>query len=184
MRKQLFITLCFTVLSPAWVQADDSLSWSYLDASYIDLDTDVNGIDAEPDGYKLKLSLNVIGNLFLQASRTESDGRNYDFDSEGYGFGFHGDFFYASYTYNTWDFGSIETDVDTLRFGLRSQLTDRFEFNASYSWNDIEDFENEDGFQVGLVFQVVDFLDLFAEYETIGGDYDFDQLSVGVRINF
>lgn len=167
---------------------DHNKSWSYLEASALQYDMDVAGIDVEPDGYKLKLSLELGDSLYGVIDRGRSEGsfagRDYDFDTEGYGFGFHGDSWFASYTYNTWDFDNNEFDVDTLRVGFRNSWTERLEFNASYSWNAIEDADNEDGFQLGFAYELWDEFNLTAEYETIGGHLDVDTLTVGVRFNF
>ena len=163
------------------------LSYSYLVASSLEYDMDIAGIDVEPDGDKLKLSLSLGDSLFGVIDRQRSDGKfaglDYDFDTEGYGFGFHGDSWYASYTYNIWDFDNNEFDVDTISLGFRDMWTDRLEFNASYSWNDIENADNEDGFQLGFAYELWEQLHLVADYETIGGHLDIDSVSVGVRFD-
>jgi hypothetical protein len=165
-----------------------SYSYSYLEISSIGYDLDFGGIDAEPDGYKMKLSLALGDSLFGVIDRSNSDGNfsgaSYDFDTEGYGFGLRGDSWFASYTYNTWELNNNEFDVDTLRLGFRNNWTDRLEFNASYSWNNIEDADNDDGFQVGFLYRLGGNFHLVAEYETIGGDLDIDTLTAGIRITF
>lgn len=166
-----------------------NVSWSYIEASSLGYDLDVAGVDIEPDGYKLKLSLELGDSLYgvIDRGRAEGSfaGSDYDFDTEGYGFGFHGDSWFASYTYNTWDFDNNEFDVDTLRVGFRNMLSERLEFNASYSWNAIEDADNEDGFQLGFAYQLFwDDVSFTTEYETIGGHLDVDYLTFGLRFDF
>tara|TARA_R110002073_G_scaffold122038_1_gene264994 strand:- start:1190 stop:1783 length:594 start_codon:yes stop_codon:yes gene_type:complete len=181
----------------SWVQAEEedehehkhhAPSYSYLEISSIGYDMDFAGIDVEPDGYKLKLSLALGDSLFGVIDRSDSDGKfagsNYDFDTQGYGFGLRGDSWFASYTYNTWELSGNEFDVDTIRVGFRNDWTDRLEFNASYSWNNIEDADNDDGFQVGFLYRLGGNFHLVAEYETIGGDLDIDILSAGIRMTF
>ena len=167
---------------------DESPSYSYLEISSIGYDMDFGGIDVEPDGYKVKLSLALGDSLFGVIDRSNSDGSfsgaNYDFDTQGYGFGLRGDSWFTSYTYNTWEFSNNEFDVDTLRLGFRDNWTDRLEFNASYSWNNIEDADNDDGFQVGFLYRLGGNFHLVAEYETIGGDLDIDTLTAGIRLTF
>jgi len=167
---------------------DENFNYSYLELSSLGYDMDVCGIDIEPDGYKLKLSLSLGDSLFGVVDRRRTDGKlagaNYEFDTEGYGFGLRGDSWFASYTYNTWDVGNAEFDVDTIRLGFRNNWTDRLEFNASYSWNNIEDADNDDGFQAGFAYELFDGVELIAEYETIGGHLDIDYFSAGVRLNF
>ncbi len=164
------------------------LSYSYLEVTTLDYDMDIGGVDIEPDGYKLKLSLSLGDSLFGVIDRKRSEGSfagsDYDFDSEGYGFGLRGDSWFASYTYNTWEMNNDEFDVDTIRLGFRNMWTQRLEFNASYSWNNIEDADNDDGFQVGLAYRLSDNFHLIADYETIGGHFDIDSWSAGVRLSF
>lgn len=182
--KQLLVLLAVASLSTI-TQADEDPSFSYLDISYIEHDMDALGIASDLDGYDLELSVNLIGNLFALVDHGETEGDNdFQFDTEGYGFGFHGDNWYASYTYNNWTIDSFETDVDTIRAGFRSKFTDKFEFNASYAWNDIDKFENEDSFQVGLVYELFDFLHLTTKYESMDGDLGIDYWSAGIRLSF
>ena len=202
MRINLLVASCTlylasSCLASSWARADTERnrsdndhapSYSYFEASYLEYDLDIEGIDNEPDGEKLKLSVELGHSLFAVVDRStvegEFAGTDYEFETEGYGFGLHGDFWYASYTYNTWEFDEFEFDVDTVRLGFRDDLTDHLEFNASYSWNDIEDADNDDGFQVGLAFKITDNFRIVADYETIGGDLDIDAFSAGIRIEF
>jgi hypothetical protein len=190
MKKMMYIPFCVAVIFAAPAMADaDSMSWpgsahSYLDASYIDYDLESGGVSVEPDGYWLKLSVAFTDGIFAIVDRRSVTRSGFDFDTEGYGFGMNGDAWYASYTYNTWDWNGSEFDVDTVRLGFRNDLSDRLEFNASYSWNDFEDADNEDGFQLGFVYRLTENFQLTTEYETIGGDLDVDYLSAGIRISF
>jgi len=149
---------------------------------------DINGIDIEPDGYKVELSVSLGDSLYGIVDRKKSDEKlglaDYNYDTEGYGFGLRGDSWFASYTYNTWDMGNDEFDVDTIRVGFRNMWTEHLEFNASYTWNNIEDADNDDGFQVGFAYHMTDRFHLVADYETIGGHLDIDYVSIGLKFNF
>jgi hypothetical protein len=188
----VLLGLVFIVFLADKASADDngsSPSYSYIEFSAIEYDMDVFGLDFEPEGDKIKLSVELGDTLFATVDRVETDqsfrNRRLDFDSESYGFGLRGDSWFASYTYNTWDMGRDEFDVDTIRLGFRNYLIqDRLEFNASYTWNNIEHADNEDGFQVGFVFELTDIIHITAEYETIGGDLDIEYTSVGLRLSF
>jgi hypothetical protein len=68
-----------------------------------------------------------------------------------------------------------------LRFGIRRQLTDQLELNA---WNNVEDGDDGDGFQVGLAFKLADHVSRTTEYETIGGDLDIDSWTASLRVSF
>lgn len=198
MKIKLLLPIAVLSLTSSWVNAEDAddhdrghdqgLSYSYLEFSSLEYDMDFFGIDTEPDGYKLDLSVSLGDSLFGIIERNKTDGKlgtsSFDFDTEGYGFGFHGDSWYASYTYNTWDIDNIEFDVDTIRVGFRNMWTDNLEFNASYSWNNIEDADNDDGFQIGFVYQLFNNFHLTTRYETIGGNLDIDYLTAGVRVSF
>ena len=149
---------------------------------------DLNGAGADPDGHKFELSLALGDSFFGILDRKRSSGSqfgsDFDFDTDGYGFGFRGDSWFASYTYNTWELSNSEFDVDTIRVGFRDQLFDSFELSASYTWNDFEGLDNENGFQVGLAYKISSSFDLIADYETLGGDFDLDTVSLGIRLNF
>ena len=188
------LVFSFIFLTSSCVLADEkrshyhSPSWTYIEASFLEYDMEPGGIDTDLEGYKLKLSLDFGGGLFGILERTKTDGKlarsDFDFDTEGYGFGFRSEQWYASYTYNTWDLDGNEFDVDTIRVGIRNRLTDNLEFNASYSWNNIEDADNDDGFQFGIAYKLQKGVFFVAEYETIGGNLDIDYLSAGFRFSF
>jgi hypothetical protein len=169
-------------------ESRDDFSYSYIEVSFIDHGIDLNGAGTEPDGSKFELSLSLGDSLFGILNRTRSNddqfGSGFDFDTEGYGFGFRGDSWFASYTYNTWELNNVEFDVDTIRVGFRNKWSDNFEFSASYTWNDFEDFDNENGFQVGLAYKISSKFDLVADYETLSGDFNLDTVSLGIRLNF
>ena len=154
----------------------------------MEYEMDMGGRNIEPDGYKLNLSLSLGNSLFAVMERRRTEGKafgeNFDFDTEGYGFGFRGDSWFASYTYNTWTLGDSEFDVDTIKLGFRNQWTEHIEFNAAYMWNNVEDADNDNGFQVGLIYNLTDNLHLVAEYESIGGKLDINYFSAGVRLSF
>ena len=206
MKIRMFLVILVMSLVSPWVSAQDEdeedrernrdrhrdhdhdLPYTYLDISALEYDMDFGGIDIEPDGYKLDLSVSLGDSLYGIIERNKTDGKignsSFDFDTEGYGFGFHGDSWFASYTYNTWEFDDTEFDVDTIRVGFRNMWTDNLEFNASYSWNNIEDADNDDGFQVGFAYELFNNFHIVTEYETIGGDLDIDYLTAGIRLSF
>ena len=62
--------------------------------------------------------------------------------------------------------------------------TGQIGIQRSYSWNNIEHADNDDGFQVGFIFELTELIHLTADYETIGGDLDLDYTSFGVRLSF
>ncbi len=193
MNIRLPVAFSALFLSSTWAWADDEPfhvhpSYSYFETSFLEYNMDVGGVGAEPHGSKLELSVELGDSLYALASRNNTrgtrGGSDFDFDTEGYGFGIRGRRWFASYTFNTWDMDGNDSDVETLRIGLRRHLADRLEFNASYAWNTIEDAANDDGFQVGFVFSATENLHLTTSYETIGGDHDLDYLSAGVRLTF
>lgn len=167
---------------------DDDFSWSYLELSDLGYSMDLGALDIEPDGYRLGLSLELGHSLYGIVNRTRTDanylGSNRDFDTQGYGFGFHGDSWFASYTYNTWEFSNNDFDVDALRVGFRDNWTRQLEFNASYSWNNIENADTEDGYQFGLAYEIWDDFNLTVDYQRIGGQLDLSSMAFGIRYDF
>lgn len=108
--KILCMAFVLGLSSPLALAEDDdddkrAPDYSFIEFTSIGYDMDFGGIDVEPDGYELKLSLALGDSLFGVIDRSNSDGNfagaNYDFDTEGYGFGLRGDSWFASYTYNT-----------------------------------------------------------------------------------
>ncbi|MEX0619488.1 MAG: hypothetical protein WDZ76_08625 [Pseudohongiellaceae bacterium] len=199
MKFNILMTVCILCLLSHGATADEeeekerqrrnhNLNWSYLEASDLTYDMDFGGIDVEPDGYRLKLALELGDSLFAIVDRGRAEGsfagNDYDFDTEGYGLGFHGDSWFISYSRNNWEIGQAEFDVDTTRLGFRNRWTDKLEFNASYSWNHVRGVDNEDGFQLGFAYELWHDFNLTAGYETIGGHLDIDQYSFGVRLDF
>ena len=73
----------------------NDFSYSYIEVSFIDHGIDLNGAGADSDGSKFELSLALGDSLFgiLNRANTDGDqfGAGFDFDTEGYGFGFRGD---------------------------------------------------------------------------------------------
>lgn len=191
----LALVLCTAVSGLAAAEQDrerkdhhDSLSWSYLELGSLEHDFNLVGVDVEPDGYGLKLSLELGDHLFAFLDRTGTEGRvvgqNFEFDTEAWGFGWHGDSWYVSYNYSDWDFVGDQFDVNTLRVGFRNNWTERLEFNASYAWNDIQNAENDEGYQLGLAYELWDDFNFTANYESIGGNLDLDSLMLGIRLDF
>lgn len=167
---------------------DQDFSYSYIEVTSLDHGMDLNGGGVDLDGQSFELSLALGDSFFgiLDRKRTSGDqfGSSFDFDTEGYGFGFRGDSWFTSYTYNTWDLNNSEFDVNTLRVGFRDRWFESIEFSASYTWNDFDGLDNESGFQVGLAYRISSSFDLVADYETLEGDLDLDTVSLGIRLNF
>ncbi len=188
--NRIFLTL-FLLLFAGSIYADDDdrdVEWSYLHGSSLEYDLNASGIGIEPDGYKFGLSLGFGDHIFGVIDRSSTDnsvaGLKYDFDTAGYGFGYHWDSWYASYTYNTWDLNNNKFDVDTIRVGFRDMWSDHFEFSASYTWNDIDGAENEDGYQIGFAYELWDDFNLTANWETVGGMLNMDAVMFGIRFDF
>lgn len=190
MKSHSIYTLILLSVSCAAVAEDDDhqVKWAYLKGASLEYDVNYQGINVEPDGYKAQLALTFGDHLFGVLERSSTDnaalGIEYDFETEGYGFGYHWNSWFASYTYNSWELNNIDFDVDTLRVGFRDKWSERFEFNASYSWNDIDGAENEDGYQIGLAYELWDDVNVTADWETIGGLLDLDGFSLGLRLDF
>ncbi len=169
-------------------QHNEELSYSYLEFTNLDQGMNFGGFGVDPDGSRFELGLELGDRLFGVLDRRRSDGDlgglDFDFESEGYGFGLRGDSWFASYTYNTWDLNNNEFDVDTIRLGFRDRWSDKFEFSASYTWNNLEDLDNEDGYQIGFAYYLSRNLSFVADYETLGGDFDIETVSLGLRLDF
>jgi len=74
--------------------------------------------------------------------------------------------------------------VDTIKIGLRSQVSELIELNAAFTSTDIENGDRESGFVLGGNYNFSDSWYVTAEFNRIAGDVDLDQLSLGIRKTF
>ena len=190
MKKNLIAAVVTSALvSP--IALADTPSYSYFEGGYAIYDES----PLEAKGLYIAGSVEAGENFFLNFDYAPLEGElsgfsgDFDFDSKSFGFGYKSDIndttnWFASYSIGSWGIESEDVDVNTIRVGLRSQLTENFELNGSIASHDLE-FENQDnsetGFQVGMAYQMSETLQFTADYESID---DLDIMTFGLRMNF
>ena len=189
MKKNLIATIIASALVSPVVFAE-APSYSFVDVNYTSLDAD--GLDAKGVGFAGSFAFNE--HFFIAGEYAPLEGDldifgtsvDFDFDISGIGFGFKSEFsdtssWYASYTLGTWSIEGEDLDIDTLRIGLRSMMSEKFELNGSVASHDLEDSGSETGFQIGMAYEMGDNVHLVADYESID---DVDVLNIGARWSF
>lgn len=188
MKKIAFLVAA--ALSSPFALAADAPSYSFVEVGYTSYDLDELG---DATGFKLAGSAALGENFFVMADMNSTSGDyqgfDYDFDKTGYGFGIKsdtasGNSWFASYSFNTFDVEGEDFDIDTLRLGLRSQVSDTFELSVSLTSNDVEGEERENGYQFGAVYSFSDSVKFTFDYDTIAGDVDMTNTSFNVRWTF
>ena len=183
----------FFTSAPSAIAAN-GINYSYFEAGYFD----INDSGLDPKGYSLKGSYQVSNNFFVFAETKQGEAESvdfnnnkieFDFDRLGYGLGYQSDLsknssWFVSYSRNKWEIAEAEWDVDIIRAGLRGQLTDNLELNASLTHNRIDygtSDEDESGYQLGMMYNLSDSVSVTANYETID---EVDEASIGIRYSF
>ena len=159
-----------------------STSYNYLEAAVVEMDTGTT-----IDGFRAEVGL-ALGDFFFaeyhrQELSEETALLDFTFDIEGFGIGFRAGSIFASFSQDTWDVIGVESEVDIVRAGVRHTWNNGFELSASYSLNEFEAGNEENGYQVGLAYRFIDNLDIFVDFETLDG-LDYETLMVGLRLSF
>lgn len=178
-------------LLPFLAQAE-GLSYSYLDAAYIN--TDIDQFDEEVDGFALRGSFEITEQVFLFAGyanqSTEVFGTDIDVEQMNVGVGYawplapstdiYGKVGYVSAEI---DAGGFDADDDgyLLAVGLRGRPADQLELEGAVNYVDLSD--SGDDTSVGLAARW-----FFTEQFAVGVEGEFGDdattYGVGVRWNF
>lgn len=147
--KRSLIALALLAAIPFAAQADDKLSYTYLEADYVNIDSDADGY-----GVRGSFEFGDSGFYGLGGYRTvELDGTNIDVDNWELGLGYaHGlssnvDLI-AEAAWNNYEVGSFDEDGWRASVGVRGSFSDNFEglLKANYV-----DGDNADGDFTGTV---------------------------------
>lgn len=189
MNKKILGTLIALALTSSVVGAEEAPSYTFIDAGYLSL----SDSDLDTNGFNIRGSFEINDIFFINADFAsvsgDIEGFDVDVDRRDIGFGAkydtgNGNSWFVSYTFGNFDFNDGDSDLDTVRVGLRSQINETFELNFSVTSNDSEFLGRDTGIQVGTLFSVSNDLQISFEYESIGGDIDLDILSLNVRKSF
>ena len=174
-------------LLPVAAQAQ-SPSYSYLDLAYVE--TDIDGIGSNADGFALRGSFELTDSVFMFAGYLDQSVRNVDLETYNVGFGYAWSFapnmdLYGKLAYVKAEadgFGfSADDDGYGIGVGIRSFVTDALELEGAINYVDLSDSGDDTSFGIAARWY---FMPQFAVgLEAAFGD-DADSYGIGVRWNF
>lgn len=181
------------MLSSAAVLADNGISYSYIQASYQEVDVDVGeGFDADGDGYAVGGSVEINDAWFVFAGYASGDLESVvELDQLEAGGGYHAALsektdWYATLAYVSAEvsasgFGSADDSGVGVSLGVRSMVSPSLELYASASYADLGDGVDGTGFGAGLWYTVSGNIAL-----GIGASFgdDVSSYGAGIRLYF
>ena len=181
--KRSLIALALVAMLPLSAQASDQLSYTYVEADYVNVDSDADGF-----GVRGAFEFGDSGFYGLAGYNTlEVDGINIDVDNFEIGFGYaHGltdrmDLIAEAAYLNTdvQYFG----DVDGYRasIGLRGAFSDKFEGLVKANYVDGDDFDGDFSGTLGAQYKFTQTWGLVGEVEFAD---NVETYTVGVRASF
>jgi hypothetical protein len=191
MNKTRALGLAIALLAaPLAAQAEDKISYNYVDAAYVVVDID--GFSKDADGFALRGSFELTENFFLFASYADLSAKvaGFNVDETDYGVG-------AGYAWSLSDkmdiYGklawvraegdalgfSVDEDGFSVGVGLRAFVLDPMELEGAVTYTDLGDFGDSTG--VGLAARWY-----FTENFAVGGELGFsdDATSYGIGVRF
>ena len=189
--KDFLRLVFFLILFVSFQSVASDLSYSYIEAAYIESDIDVDGIDVDGDGYIFAASADFADNIaaFISYEDQEFD---FDFDGEALSIGidFHTpishsadlvvSFAYVDVEISQPSLGKEDDTGNVIQIGFRNRISQTTEFGAFVSRTDVfDDTETSYGFNLLLGRADGVQLDL-----GLGKGDDTDTILVGVRANY
>jgi len=177
---------------PFLAQAE-GLSWSYVDAAYIN--TDIDRFDEDVDGFALRGSYEIVDNLFVFAGYADQGttvaGLDIDLQTYNLGLGYawplgealdvYGKVGYVSAEADVGGLGDVDDDGYSLALGLRGRAVEQLELEGAVSFVDLSDSGDDTTLDLGARWY---FTPQFAVgLEGSFGD-DANTYGLGVRWNF
>jgi len=181
--KRSLIALALAALIPLSAQAGDNLSYTYVEAGYVDIDGDADGFGVR-GSYEFGDS-NFYG--FASYSQVEIDHTSIDIDNSQLGVGYaHG---LSDNVDLLAELSWVNTDVDGLgdvdgyraSVGIRGTIASNFEGLVKANWTDGSDFDGDFSGTVGAQYK-------FNKTWGLTGEIEFadegETYMVGVRASF
>lgn len=177
---------------PFLAQAE-GLSYSYLDAAYIN--TDIDRFDEDVDGFALRGSYELTNNVFVFAGYADQSTSvaGFDIDLQTYNLGLgyawplgkaldvYGKVGYVSAEVDAQGFGDADDDGYSLAVGLRGRAVEQLELEGAVNYVDLSDSGDDTTLDLGARWY---FTPQFAfGVEGSFGD-DANTYGLGVRWNF
>lgn len=193
MRYKLVSALAVTAALLPWTSQAEGLSYSYLDAAYVN--TDIDRFDEEVDGFALRGSFEIADQLFVFANYADQGttvlGTDIDLRSYGFGLGYawpladaldlYGKVGYVNAEIDVPGFGDADDDGYSLAVGLRGRVAGQLELEGSLDYVDLSDSGDDTALGLGARW-------FFTEQFAVGieGSFadDANTYGLGVRWNF
>ena len=193
MNKTRALGLAVALLAlPLAAQAEDKISYNFVEAAYVVVDID--GLSKDADGFALRGSFELTENFFLFASYVDLSARVFGFnvDETDYAVG-------AGYAWSVSDrmdlYGklawvraegdaagfSVDEDGFAVGVGLRAFVLDPLELEGAVTYTDLGDFGDSTG--VGLAARWY-FTENFAVGAELGFSDDTTSYGAGVRFQW
>jgi len=171
--------------------AESELSYSFIEAVYIDTEIDERNFDVEGDGLGLSGSVELGDNFFMRAGFANQDfDGGIDTEQRTIGFGAHTAIadktdLFATLDYvdieNDTRFGSFDADGYGIGIGIRSMVLEGLELNGGVNYVDLGDGGDGASISLGARYYVVDNLSLGAGVQL---DDDVTSWTAGIRLDF
>jgi len=148
MKKMKIIALAGLLSVAPWAAAD--LSYTNFSVGYVDGDF----FDVDVDGFDLRGNFALNSSFHLLAGYSALDADGGDIDILGFGGGWHTGLsetldFVATASILDVDFDNFSSDGVRLTGGIRAQPSSEFEFYADFVYEDIDDFDDDTGYDIG-----------------------------------
>ena len=184
--KRSLLALALVAIVPFAAQADDKLSYTYVEGDYLNSQGD-NNIDADGFGLRGSYEFGQSGfYVFGGYSQIEVDDTNIDVDTTDLGLGYaHGigenaDLI-AEIAHSRADLDFAKIDGFRTSVGVRGSFTDKFEGLIKANYYDGSDFSGDFSGTVGAQYKLTQTWGITGEAEF--GD-DGETYLVGVRASF
>lgn len=193
MRFKFVTALAASAACVPFLAQAEGISYSYLDAAYVN--TDIDGFNKDVDGYALRGSFEVVDNLFLFAGYVDQGttvfGTDIDLQSYNIGVGYawplsealdlYGKLAYVNAEADVQGLGSADDDGYALGVGLRGRPVEQLELEGSVNYADFSDSGDDTTLGVSARWYFTKQFAVGIEGEF--GD-DADTYGLGVRWNF
>ena len=161
MRFKLIPALAATAAFVPFLAHADGISWSYLEAGYVN--TDIDRFDEDVDGFALRGSYELTDEVFVFAGYTDQStsvaGRDLDVQSWNLGLGYawplgealdlYGKLGYVSAEADLEGFGDADDDGYSLAVGLRGRAVEQLELEGAVSYVDLSDSGDDTTLDLG-----------------------------------
>lgn len=166
----------------------EGISYTYVEAAYVE--TDIDGISSNADGYALRGSIGITDNVFMFAGYADQSISSFDIETYNVGAGYAWPIssrtdLYGKVSYvkaEASGFGlSVDDDGFGLGIGVRHLVSDQFELEAAVNYVDLSDSGDETALGIGARWHFTPQFSLGAEASFAD---DANSYGVGLRWSF